>query len=95
MHPFDFTATISFVCTDPDASFVFEPAYKKFHWYGKTLDKLGTYAFSQTARLQLELEWNYAREQSYTVVSFEGTGDAMASFVLQHNGNGQLYSFRR
>lgn len=96
MHPFHFTGSISFVCDDPDSAFVFEPlSNNRFHWYGKELDKLGRYAVIETDKLFLELEWNYGREQSYPVVSFEGTGDAMTAFILKNNKTGKYYLFKR
>jgi hypothetical protein len=95
MHPFNFTAAISFACIEPDSAFVFEPVQNKFHWFGKELDKLGRYTFIDNSPLELELEWNYGREQAYAVVSFEGTGDNMTNFVLQNRTTGQRYSFSR
>jgi hypothetical protein len=96
VHPFDFTNTISFVCDHPDSAFVFDPlSNNKFHWYGKALDKLGSYAVKQTDKLILELEWNYGREQNYPIVSFSGTGNAMTAFVLKNGKTGELYSFYR
>lgn len=96
MQPFNFTETISFVCAEPDSSFVFEPLKNnKFHWYGKELDKLGHYTVEETGGLLVELVWNYGREQSYRVVSWQGTGNAMTAFVLQNTKTGALYSFSR
>lgn len=96
MHPFDFTGITSFVCEHPDSAFVFDPLNNnKFHWYGKELDKLGSYAVEQTNILILTLEWNYGREQSYPVLSFEGTGDAMTAFVLKNHKTGELIVFNR
>lgn len=94
MHPFNFTKVQSFTCTAPDSSFVFDPAINnKFHWYGKELDKLGKYILVEAEQLYMELEWNYAREQTYTVISTEGAGDAMRSFILKDNKTEKLYSF--
>jgi len=45
--------------------------------------------------ISLELVWNYGREQSYYVVSFEGTGDTMVAFVLQNTKTGERYWFSR
>ncbi len=96
MHPFHFTAILLFSCQDPDSSFVFDPIEKnKFHWYGKELDKLGKYTLVEAEQLCLELEWNYGREESYTVVSTEGVGDEMSAFILKNNRTGKLHSFSR
>ncbi|MEP6747454.1 MAG: hypothetical protein ABJB86_06995 [Bacteroidota bacterium] len=96
MHPFHFTGILSFTCMDPDSAFVFDPLNNnKFHWYGKELDKLGTYHMLQGEQLYMELEWNYGREQTYTVLSTEGVNDDMCAFVLKNNKTGQLYSFSR
>lgn len=87
---------MAFSCADPDSSFVFEPAgNNRFHWYGKELDKIGKYEFVEAERSHIELVWNYGREQSYTVVSFEGTGDAMTKFVLKNDKTQECYSFFR
>ena len=96
MHPFHFTKTVSFICADPDSSFVFEPAKNnKFHWFGKELDKLGMYTVVEAELLYLELEWNYGREQTYTVVATEGVGDEMTGFIIKSNKTQQLFSFLR
>ena len=96
MHPFQFTAALSFVCPDPDSSFAFDPLQNnRFHWFGKGLDKLGKYAIAETDNLYLELEWNYGREQTYLVVSTEGEGDGMTKFILKDNKTHRLYLFSR
>ena len=96
MHPFHFTKPISFSCADPDSSFVFDPSVNnKFHWYGKELDKLGKYSLVEKEALYMELEWNYGREQTYTVVSSEGVGDAMSKFILKNHRTQELYLFSR
>ena len=96
MHPFQFTQCIIFVCADPDSSFVFDPAKNNsFHWYGKALDKLGTYAIIKKEELHLELVWNYGRERGYTVLSFKGSGDAMTSFTMKDHKTSKLYLFTR
>ena len=53
------------------------------------------YSFSQIKQLELELVWNYGREKSYAVVSFEGSGNSMTAFVLQDTSTARLYSFVR
>ncbi len=96
MHPFHFTTTLSFTCTVPDSSLVFEPENNnKFHWYGKNLDKLGKYILVEAELMYLGLEWNYAREQTYIIVSNEGVGDTMTGFVLKDTRTQKLYSFFR
>lgn len=95
MYAFRFTQKITFICADPDSAFVFDPARNNsFHWYGKELDKIGKYAFIEEQGY-LELEWNYGREQTYTVESFEGHGDAMTGFTLKDNKTKKLYLFSR
>jgi hypothetical protein len=59
------------------------------------LDKLGKYAFIDKDELYLELEWNYRRERSYTVLSFEGYGDTMTGFELKDNKTEKVYLFSR
>ena len=96
MHPFEFTTFLLFTCTDPDSSFAFDPLNNnRFHWYGKGLDKLGTYTVVEGPQLCMELGWNYGREQTYTVVSSEGWGNEMRGFVLKDNKSGKLYTFSR
>ncbi len=96
MHPFHFTTALLFTCNDPDSAFVFDPVKNnKFHWYGKELDKLGNYNVVEAEQLSIELEWNYGRAQTYTVVSTGGTGDEMHGFILKNNKTGKLYSFSR
>ena len=96
MHPLHFTTVLSFTCNDPDSAFVFDPVKNnKFHWYGKELDKIGNYTLVEADQLYMELEWNYGREQTYTVVSTEGAGDEMRGFILKSNKTQQLYSFSK
>lgn len=97
MHPFHFTTDKSFTCADPDSCFAFEPTgNNKFHWYGKELDKLGHYLLLvQGENLFMELEWNYGRERTYTVVSTEGVDDDMTGFILKDHKTGKTYAFRR
>jgi hypothetical protein len=96
MHPFQFTQSILFVCADPASSFVFDTTRNnKFHWYGDGLDKSGKYAFIEKEELYLELEWNYGREQTYTVVSVEGYGNAITGFELKDDKAKKVYQFFR
>jgi hypothetical protein len=96
MHYFHFTKPIAFTCADPDSAFVFEPAINKFHWYGKALDKLGKYMLVEKGdQVLMELQYNYAREQTYTVISTQGSGDELTAFVLKCHKTGELYSFSR
>ena len=96
MHPFQFTTVLMFTCTDPDSRFVFDPLKNNsFHWYGKDLDKIGTYAIVEAEQLYIILEWNFRRERKYTIVSTLGTGDEMKEFVIEDNLYGKQYSFSR
>jgi hypothetical protein len=96
MHSFQFSKTTLFTCSKPDSSLIFYPnENNKFHWYGTKLDKLGNYSFFEKDQLYLELQWNYGREQTYIVVSTNGSNDDMTEFVLMDNKNNCAYKFSK